>query len=162
MLVSLVWKRGVSGSGAGSGSKIHNFGSGSLRPNNFGSGRIRIWIRNTDIYRSTTMCCTSTQQSANKHYLHQSFLKSFLGTRESYILWCFFLPQKKYQFCTTDKMQCCWIREPTLFWPQGSQQRKINYLRNNSRCSSWRPRFCSTSLEIPPSVSQSNWLFSTS
>jgi len=36
-----VWKR----EGSRSGSEINHFGSGSLRPNNFGSGRVR--IRNT-------------------------------------------------------------------------------------------------------------------
>jgi len=44
---SLMWKRGGSGSGAGSKSKINNFRSRSLRPNNFRSGR----IRNTASYK---------------------------------------------------------------------------------------------------------------
>jgi len=70
-----------------SGSEIYHFGSGSLRPNNFGSGRIR--IQNTGMYHNTMtllLCKSSPFKPDKLKMYHKIFLplnaQSFLVISE--------------------------------------------------------------------------------
>ena len=60
-------KFGVKRGGFGSGAEINYFGSGSFRPNNFGSGRIRNTVKKVEIIVASVFKCISGIGSWDLH-----------------------------------------------------------------------------------------------